>query len=339
MKIGIVFAGQGAQYPGMGHDLYENYRASRSVFDDAGEEIKNWCFRGTAEELKQTRITQPAIYTVTMAAYEAFREAAENAGIADKLELVGVSGFSLGEYAALTSMGAIDEIGKGLKIVQNRGLFMQKAGQNEAGENISGMAAALGKREAVLAAVEEAAGGRVLEAVNFNSPTQTVVAGEKEALKSFAEVAGANKIKAIPLPVSTAFHCALMKPAAEKLLPILREAELKLPEGKIYSDITAEDIMEGFEGDKGDAAAVADYLAAVMAKQAMSPVYWQEIIENMTGDGAEAIIEIGPGKTLSSLIKKITKEAVPLHVEDRDSLEQTIASLREMTEGRKETEC
>jgi [acyl-carrier-protein] S-malonyltransferase len=97
--------------------------------------------------------------------------------------------------------------------------------------------------------------------------------------------------------------------------------------------------MEGFEGDKGDDAAVADYLAAVMAKQAMSPVYWQEIIENMTGDGAEAIIEIGPGKTLSSLIKKITKEAVPLHVEDRDSLEQTIASLREMTEGRKETEC
>jgi [acyl-carrier-protein] S-malonyltransferase len=331
MKLGIVFSGQGAQYPGMGLDLYENSEAARAVFDDAGTEVRGWCFHGTAEELKQTRITQPAIYTVTMAAYEAFLEAAGDAGI--EMDIIGYAGFSLGEYAALTASGAIDEIGKGLKIVQDRGVFMQAAGQDEAGENMSGMAAAFGKRAEIEDAVEEAKQGRVLEAVNFNSPIQTVVAGENAALDTFVEVAKARKIKAKRLPVSTAFHCALMKPAAEKLLPVLQGADMKLPKKKIYSDATAEDIMAGFTGDAGDDKAVAEYLAEVMAKQAMSPVYWQEIVENMVKDGAETIIEIGPGKTLSGLIKKITKEAVPMHVEDKKSLDETISALAEKARG------
>lgn len=346
MKLGIVFSGQGAQYPGMGLDLYENSKAAREVFDDAGEEVKKWCFHGTAEELKQTRVTQPSVYTVTMAAYEAFLEAAAEAGLdveiarADAresksadIQVVGFAGFSLGEYAALTAAGAVDEIGKGLRIVQDRGVFMQAAGQDDAGENISGMAAAFGKRTEIEAAVEEAKQGRVLEAVNFNSPIQTVVAGEIAALDTFAEVAKAKKIKAKRLPVSTAFHCALMQPAAEKLLPVLQKANMKLPKNKIYSDATAEDIMANYSGDIGDEKKVAEYLAGVMAKQAMSPVYWQEIVENMVSDGAEAIIEIGPGKTLSGLIKKITKEAVPIHVEDKKSLEETISALAEKARG------
>lgn len=325
MKIGIVFAGQGAQYSGMGKDLYDSYPQAKEIFDLAGDQIKEWCFEGDAETLKQTHVTQPTIYTVSMAAYKALLAELEKNGLSDKLEIDAVAGFSLGEYSALTAAGVIPKISEGVEIVAQRGTLMQEAGRDEDGNAKGTMAAALGKREKILDLVEQAREDGILEGVNFNSPKQTVVAGDKAAVARFAELAKENRIKAIPLSVSTAFHSPMMIPAAEKLKDVLRQAELKMPEITVYADVTAEDIMKDYDG--GD---LKDYLVEIMAKQAMSPVYWEEIIRRFEADGVKAIIEVGPGTTLSGLTKKTCKEIAALNVENVETLQETIAQLKEL---------
>ena len=325
MKIGIVFAGQGAQYSGMGKDLYDSYPQAKEIFDLAGDQIKEWCFEGDAETLKQTHVTQPTIYTVSMAAYKALLAELEKNGLSDKLEIDAVAGFSLGEYSALTAAGVIPKISEGVEIVAQRGTLMQEAGRDEDGNAKGTMAAALGKREKILDLVEQAREDGILEGVNFNSPKQTVVAGDKAAVARFAELAKENRIKAIPLSVSTAFHSPMMIPAAEKLKDVLRQAELKMPEITVYADVTADDIMKDYDG--GD---LKDYLVEIMAKQAMSPVYWEEIIRRFEADGVKAIIEVGPGTTLSGLTKKTCKEIAALNVENVEILQETIAQLKEL---------
>ena len=325
MKIGIVFAGQGAQYSGMGKDLYDSYPQAKEIFDLAGDQIKEWCFEGDAETLKQTHVTQPTIYTVSMAAYKALLAELEKNGFSDKLEIDAVAGFSLGEYSALTAAGVIPKISEGVEIVAQRGTLMQEAGRDEDGNAKGTMAAALGKREKILDLVEQAREDGILEGVNFNSPKQTVVAGDKAAVARFAELAKENRIKAIPLSVSTAFHSPMMIPAAEKLKDVLRQAELKMPEITVYADVTADDIMKDYDG--GD---LKDYLVEIMAKQAMSPVYWEEIIRRFEADGVKAIIEVGPGATLSGLTKKTCKEIAALNVENVETLQETIAQLKEL---------
>lgn len=325
MKIGIVFAGQGAQYSGMGKDLYDSYPQAKEIFDLAGEQIKEWCFEGDAETLKQTHVTQPTIYTVSMAAYKALLAELEKNGLSDKLEIDAVAGFSLGEYSALTAAGVIPKISEGVEIVAQRGTLMQEAGRDEDGNAKGTMAAALGKREKILDLVEQAREDGILEGVNFNSPKQTVVAGDKAAVARFAELAKENRIKAIPLSVSTAFHSPMMIPAAEKLKDVLRQAELKMPEITVYADVTADDIMKDYDGGE-----LKDYLVEIMAKQAMSPVYWEEIIRRFEADGVKAIIEVGPGTTLSGLTKKTCKEIAALNVENVETLQETIAQLKEL---------
>ena len=325
MKIGIVFAGQGAQYSGMGKDLYDSYPQAKEIFDLAGDQIKEWCFEGDAETLKQTHVTQPTIYTVSMAAYKALLAELEKNGLSDKLEIDAVAGFSLGEYSALTAAGVIPKISEGVEIVAQRGTLMQEAGRDEDGNAKGTMAAALGKREKILDLVEQAREDGILEGVNFNSPKQTVVAGDKAAVARFAELAKENRIKAIPLSVSTAFHSPMMIPGAEKLKDVLRQAELKMPEITVYADVTADDIMKDYDG--GD---LKDYLVEIMAKQAMSPVYWEEIIRRFEADGVKAIIEVGPGTTLSGLTKKTCKEIAALNVENVETLQETIAQLKEL---------
>lgn len=325
IKIGIVFAGQGAQYSGMGKDLYEAYPEAKKIFDMAGEQVKEWCFEGDEETLKQTHVTQPTIYTTTMAAYEALMARIKEEGLADKLEITALAGFSLGEYSALTAAGAIDDIAKGIEIVTRRGTLMQEAGMDEEGNNKGGMAAGLGDRQAVLEAVEEAREDGILEAVNFNSPSQTVVAGDKAAIKRFRRAAREKKIKAIPLGVSTAFHSPMMIPAAEKLKDVLTEAGLKTPEMKVYANVTADDMMKDFNG--GDAGA---YLADILSKQAMSPVHWDDIIKRFHGDGEKAIIEVGPGKTLTGLTKKTCPDIEALNVENAETLENTVEELKKL---------
>ncbi len=327
MKIGITFAGQGAQYPGMGNDLYRTYESAKEIFDMAGQQVKDWCFEGDADTLKQTHVTQPCVYTVTMAAYHAFLEALKKEGLEKDVDIIGYAGFSLGEYAALTATGAIDEIKKGMEIVTKRGQLMNQAGLDSNGEPRGKMVAALGKRAPILEVVEEAREDGILEGVNFNSPSQTVVAGDKDAIERFVKVAKAKKIRAKALPVGTAFHSPMMVPAAGELKTILKEAGLKKPNGKIYANITGEDMMKDFDGqDPGD------YLADVMSRQAMSPVYWEETVRNFKKDGAKALVEIGPGTTLSGLAKKTEPELGRFHIENAESLQETMEGLKALKE-------
>jgi len=327
MKIGLLFSGQGAQYSGMGKNLYEHSAAAKRVFDDAGDQIKDWCFNGSSETLKQTHITQPSIYTVSMAACEAFFEAmSKQDSFFQSFEISGVAGFSLGEYTALTAAGVIDDLKKGLDIVKKRGALMFEAGLDAQGNPKGGMMAALGKREKILACVESVRENGILEGVNFNSPQQTVVAGEFAALERFKEKAAESRIKAIPLSVGTAFHSPMMQPAAEPLRQILLSADLKMPKYTIYCNVTGKDL---FEGQKLSEDEIPQYVADVMARQAKSPVYWQETIENMIRDGIEAVIEFGPGSTLCGFAKKISSNLLVLNVEDQDSLVKTLESLLE----------
>lgn len=327
MKIGIVFAGQGAQYSGMGKDLYDAYPQAKEIFDMAGQQVKEWCFEGDEETLKQTHVTQPTIYTTTMAAYEALMAEMADQGLDDKLEVTALAGFSLGEYSALTAAGAIDEIGKGIDIVSKRGVLMQQAGLDEEGNAKGGMAAGIGDRASILEAVEAAREDGILEGVNFNSPVQTVVAGDKDALKRFRRAAKERKVKAIPLGVSTAFHSPMMIPAAEQLKDVLTEAELKEPNQKVYANVTAEDMMRDFDGNNASI-----YLTEMLAKQAMSPVYWEEIIKKFEAEGVEAIVEVGPGKTLTGLTKKTCPEITALNVENVETLNETIEALKDMVQ-------
>lgn len=331
MKIGLLFAGQGAQHTGMGKNLYEESEAARKVLDTAGEQVKSWCFEGTKEMLRQTQITQPCIYTVTMAAYEGFQEellklTKEQLG---KIEIAGFAGFSLGEYSALTASGVIETFEQGLEIVKNRGTWMNQAGLDENGEAKGGMVAAFGEREHVLECVNLSRGQEILEGVNFNSPIQTVVAGHKEALERFKTKAKElGGIKAIPLSVSTAFHSPMMEPAIPKLRDLLLASRLKAPNMKIYSNTTGRDLMENFPEGDDTVEAQGTYIANIMVKQAKSPVYWQETIENMMADGIDVFIEIGPGNTLTGLVKKIKHDAITMNISDHETLMKTMEELR-----------
>ncbi len=301
----------------MGKSLFEGSAAAKGIFEAAGAQVREWCFHGTKEMLRMTQITQPSIYTVTMAAFAALQEALRRPGSPD-VEIVGMAGFSMGEYAALTAAGAIDHYEKGIRIVTSRGQWMNEAGLGPDGEPMGGMIAAFGSREEIAACVAAVREDGILECVNFNSPTQTVVAGDQSALARFRRKAKEmGHIKAVPLSVGTAFHSSMMAPCAEKLKELLIREGIRKPELTVYSNVTALPIPEGED------------LAALMALQAMSPVYWQETIENMIRAGVELFIEIGPGTTLSGLTHKIDARVGTANVEDMESLERTLEILRE----------
>lgn len=331
MKIGLLFVGQGAQYTGMGKNLYDNSEEAKRIFDLAGKEVRDWCFEGSKEVLKQTNVTQPCIYTVSMAAYTAFSEelAKLDEELGNKLETAGMAGFSLGEYTALIAGGSIRSFEEGLNIVRHRGTWMNEAGKDADGENTGGMIAAFGERAAILECVDKSRENGILEGVNFNSPVQTVVAGDKEALERFKRKAReAGNIKTVPLSVGAAFHSPMMEPIVPRLHELLIEAGLKKPAVKVYCNVTGKDIMEGFPGgDEGQ------WIAGIMAKQANNPVYWQETIENMAADGIRVFIEIGPGATLSGLAKKIDHDLITMHIEDQESLMETIDGLKNLISG------
>jgi [acyl-carrier-protein] S-malonyltransferase len=206
---------------------------------------------------------------------------------------------------------------------------MNEAGKDESGESIGGMIAAFGEREHILECVEASREGGILEGVNFNSPVQTVVAGDKEALERFkARAKELGHIKAVPLSVGTAFHSPMMASAVPKLRELLLSSDLKKPTAKVYSNVTGRDVMEGSVGDEGR------WISEIMAKQTMSPVYWQETMENMMADGIRTFIEIGPGNTLCGLAKKIDHELVTMHIEDEETLKETIETLKNLIAGK-----
>ena len=305
-KLAIVFSGQGAQYPGMGKSLYENSESAKKLYEYA-ESFRNGTmeqsFNGTAEELCQTKNTQPCLYLVDLCAALALKE---NGIVPD-----GVAGFSLGEIAALAYADTYS-CEKGFEIVCERAKFMQKASE----EHDTAMAAVL---KADSRTVEEICerirkNGEEIYPVNYNSPVQTVVAGSKNAISQFKENAKEVSARVIDLAVSAAFHSPYMNGAAEEFKNYLKNIELKTPSLDVYANYTA----KPYEGSVFD----------TISMQMNNPVRWCDTVKNMISDGYTDFIEAGAGKTLCGLIKKISSEVKTYSVEDFESLKLTVEAVK-----------
>ncbi len=303
---GIIFPGQGSQSLGMLGTLAEQYPSVRETFEEAsdalGRNLWQLASEGPAEELNQTENTQPAMLAAGIAVYRLWREQGGPAG-----EIM--AGHSLGEYSALTAAGALD-FADAVKLVAARGRFMQQA--VPAGKGA--MAAILGLNDdAVRALCEQAAQGEVAEAVNFNSPGQVVIAGDKAAIERAIELAGeAGARRALLLPVSVPSHCVLMQPAAEELAAMLANVTVRLPEIPVLHNV---DVAPATDAD-----AIRDKLV----KQLYQPVRWVETIQAMKAKGMELLIEPGPGKVLTGLGKRIDKTLTTLPVLDPASLDKAL---------------
>jgi len=307
--IAYIFPGQGSQAVGMGKDLFDNFTAAREIFekaDDAlGFSLSEMCFIGDEADLQLTANTQPAILTVSVAAYEAARS--EGISVPDV-----VAGHSLGEYSALVAAGVLD-FADAVRTVRNRGRYMQEA----VPVGVGAMAAILGlDAAAVETGCDEAAQGQVCSPANINSPSQVVIAGHTEAVDRACEMLKEKGAKrAIKLNVSAPFHCALMMPAQKRLaedLGELRYGELGFP---IVHNVDA--------AENNDASSVKTRLT----EQVSSPVRWLQTIEGMAANGVTRFVEIGPGKVLTGLVRQINREAVYSNIEDTESLRNTLDSL------------
>jgi len=307
-KIAIIFPGQGAQYPGMGKDLAENFPEAMEVFDIANEalgyDIKKLCFEGPEDELVKTEITQPAILTMSIAAYRIL----ESRGVIPSV----TAGLSLGEYCSLVIAGALD-FKDAVKLVSKRGKYMQEAVPQGQG----GMAAVMGLDRSVVEEIcIEASSVGVVEPANINCPGQIVISGELKAIEKAAEIAkekGAKRV--ISLAVSAPFHCSLLRPAGEKLSADLRQTEFKKLNIPVISNVTAEYIRDEFE------------IVDLLIRQVSNPVLWEDSVRLMIKDGVDIFIEVGPGKSLSGFVKKIDKSVSAFNVDNLDSLNNTLSEL------------
>lgn len=290
----------------MGRDVAEKYPVARRVFSDIdsalGFSISRLCFEGPEDQLKLTENTQPAILAVSSAIHAVL----EDLG-ATRRDLV--AGHSLGEYSAIVSVGGLTPA-EAAKIVNLRGKFMQEAVPVGTG----GMAALIGPTvEEARAVCEEAAQGDVLSVANINAPGQIVIAGSKAAIDRAIVVAKQHGIRrALPLPVSAPFHCDLMKPAEEKLKPVLDEANIKDLWLALISNVDASPI--------GTATAVRNALV----RQVASPVRWVESVQKMISMGVRKFVEVGPGNVLTGLIKRIDPSVELVNVSDVESIERFV---------------
>lgn len=309
-RCAFLFPGQGSQHPGMGQALAEAFPECREVFDAAdralGSSISSVCFEGSAEQLALTENTQPAILTVSVAALRAL----ESQGV----RAVAAAGHSLGEYTAHVAAGTI-EFTDAVQTVRLRGRFMQEAVPVGQGA----MAAILGlSREEVERICRDAAGQEVVAVANLNAPGQIVIAGHANAVERAADRAReAGAKRAVLLPVSAPFHCALMEPAARRLQPVLEELTLRDPAVPVYTNVGATAIRHA--GAARDA----------LVRQVASPVRWEELAGAMFDSGIDTFIEIGPGRVLAGLMRRIRKPARVFNVEDPDGLAKTVAELGE----------
>lgn len=307
-KLAIVFPGQGAQYVGMGQGFAEQFEVSKEVFESAsramGYSMEDLCFASSDEELKKTENTQPSILTASIAIYKALEEKG--------IEADGFAGLSLGEYAALVAAGAMP-FESAVKVVRKRGQYMQE----EVPEGVGGMAAILGiDNDKVVEACEKASEAGIVEPANFNCPAQLVIAGEVGAVEAAVEICkemGAKK--AVMLPVSAPFHTSMLKGAGEKLALELENVEFAPLQKPVVGNVEADYI--GSE----------DEIKSLLVRQVSNPVRWEESITRMIEDGFDTFIEVGPGKSLSKFIKRISKDVQIFNVEDPDSLEKTLSKL------------
>lgn len=300
-KTAWVYPGQGAQYPGMGADLYKHLRSAKATFEEM-ESLRpgtmKQCFEGSAQELAQTKNTQPCLHVVSLAAAKSL----EHYGFAPDV----TAGFSLGEYAALTSAQTLGTK-ESFRLVEKRGELMQEAGE----ASPTSMLAVVGlpvEEENFLTEFSEE-----VYVVNYNCPGQVVVAGEKGELRRLSRALREKGVRSVPLKVSGAFHSPIMQKASDIFSSILSCFTLRKPTLPVYANATA----QPYEEDSLE----------TLKKQMTSPVYWQKTIENMIADGVDTFVECGAGKTLSGMIQRISPNVNIFHVEDVESLHHTLRGL------------
>ncbi len=306
MKVAYVFPGQGSQWAGMGRDLYDNFEAAKAVFaqsDDAlGLSLSRLCFEGPEEELRQTINAQPAIVTVSLACLEAIDEVSGNNGLPSPAF---VAGHSLGEYTALAAAEVLD-FATTVYLARERGRLMHEAGLKRPG----GMVAVIGLDEALLAEVCDETDTRI---ANVNCPGQLVISGAEENLAKAADLAKARGAhRTIPLPVSGAFHTPLMQPAVDGMSEIIATLSFHDPVIPIIANTTAQPLI------------TADMVKAELLRQLCNGIEWQRSIEYMLGEGVSTFIEIGPGKVLSGLIKRIDKNVKTLNIGDAEAIRNIV---------------
>ncbi|MCO5725692.1 ACP S-malonyltransferase [Robiginitalea marina] len=282
-----VFPGQGAQFPGMGKDLYEKYPLAQQLFENAndilGFSITDAMFEGSADDLKETKVTQPAIFLHSVVLSKV---------LGDSFKPDMVAGHSLGEFSALVANGTLS-FEDGLKLVAQRAQAMQKACELQPGT----MAAVLGLEDAVVEHLCQEVPG-VVVAANYNCPGQLVISGEVEAVNQACEkLKGAGARRALVLPVGGAFHSPLMQPAREELAAAIEATAFSTPSCPIYQNVTAMAVTD------------TEQIRKNLIAQLTAPVRWTQSVRQMVADGASNFIEVGPGKVLQGLVKKIDAAA------------------------------
>ncbi|ADM37684.1 ACP S-malonyltransferase [Bacillus spizizenii ATCC 6633 = JCM 2499] len=314
-KIAFLFPGQGSQFIGMGKDLYEQVPAAKRLFDEADEKLEtklsSLIFEGDAKELTLTYNAQPALLTTSIAVLEKFKES----GITPDF----TAGHSLGEYSALVASGALS-FKDAVYTVRKRGEFMNEA--VPAGEGA--MAAILGMDAEALKKVTDKVTeeGHLVQLANLNCPGQIVISGTAKGVELASEQAKENGAKrAIPLEVSGPFHSELMKPAAEKLKEVLDSCDIKDASVPVISNVSADVMTEKAE------------IKEKLIEQLYSPVRFEESINKLIAEGVTIFIEIGPGKVLSGLVKKVNRRLKTIAVSDPETIELAIQTLKEENEN------
>ena len=308
----MVFPGQGSQSPGMGKDLADKFPVARQVFEEAddalGFSLSRLCFEGPAEDLQLTENTQPAILAVSVAAFRAL-ESVEAPAPAF------VAGHSLGEYSALVAAGVLS-LSHALRTVRARGRYMQEAVPVGTGAMAAVMGGELSDIERVCEeASREASGEELCSVANINSPNQVVIAGDTAAVDRAIELLKGVARKVVKLNVSAPFHCALMKPAQDMLAPDLERLEFSEPKAPVITNVDAR--ITTAPGELRDA----------LVRQVSAPVRWLESMQVLMLNGVETVVEVGPGKVLSGLMRQTNRDLKSLNVEDAASLEATSAAF------------